>query len=327
MWMLDGVSGQGQTTTSPTPSRSVPNTTATSVTNEPNHSYNSATESGLAFLDAMRQDHAQWRSRNPDVELPLENEDQFTRDTRYPGSLYDALSEHPPTRPIATRAELDLAESVFNKSHAKSKKVYEMEIYWAGEWTFAEKRKVLDALEFLEERIPLAIDHINKVMDHIVTSKEHSHQCKVLMYIECLKILEVLESSLKVVQGEYKMTFHQRVLYAGARTLGPLYWEWGWLTTSSESEGRHTPGHVQLNTNSNNRLDWRKKPDNLLPKLIYHEISHEFGTQDNDSKGTVMNVWFTERWMGPTWSPLVSVSISEMAGIVGCTSQKPCLNK
>ena len=83
--------------------------------------------------------------------------------------------------------------------------------------------------------------------------------------------------------GTVKLYFRQQPLISnnrdGDKVAGKYWWYWG--------------GRIYLNNDDD---DWHKLDKFALADLIFHEVSHHFGTVDNDSKGSQINAhYLTDR--------------------------------
>jgi uncharacterized protein YciU (UPF0263 family) len=145
--------------------------------------------------------------------------------------------------------------------------------FWRGDpWTAAQKAAINGSLARIKNRVNQLIAEINKEM------KSLSPCMRGQLAPEVNPLLDVLTKMSKDFLGgkdielyHYDFKDHGEVR---AKT-----WESTW-TTDAE---------IDFNDSNAFSPTWDKLPNSELDELLFHELSHVYSTEDDDSAGTLMN--------------------------------------
>jgi len=149
--------------------------------------------------------------------------------------------------------------------------LYEEE--WEGTWAEEEKKKIRESFDRISKRI----DDLTKQIDNELNSLPKDDCCKALR-----AELEKLKGTLKKIKDGiaskeenlefYKVDMGKEKIETEASSWGP--------------SGIYDP-ELKFNTIAQN--PWNTMSNADLDRLLLHELSHMYGTEDDDSKGIFQN--------------------------------------
>jgi hypothetical protein len=138
-------------------------------------------------------------------------------------------------------------------------------------WSQTEKNKICDAIGIICTKIDVLINSVNQV-EHVLSSSDYK---KVQKYIDDYK--KVLLGIKRFTEGEYPVIFRQ---YDFGNSSDAIAMTWDYSRVIALNTNTQKPRGVN---------DWHNLNTNELSRKIFHELTHHFGTRDDDSKSALMN--------------------------------------
>jgi hypothetical protein len=140
------------------------------------------------------------------------------------------------------------------------------DVTWIGDWTKDQKTKITNSLQLIRSNIGILRQEITNTQ--LKLSPSDDAIIKEAM-VEYMHLLNRIQSAL---DGNDYIRITQK-------SFGNF----------SEADGKYyfLRGNISLNTNR--EYNWEKKSQEELAQLLFHELSHQYGTVDDNSKGPLMN--------------------------------------
>jgi RHS repeat-associated protein len=146
------------------------------------------------------------------------------------------------------------------------------ELEWEGKWNPAERKKLLDSMERIKSRCKELDGQIDNEIKNLPKDKCYDKIRKELSNLK--KLLNDVRNGINS-KGENLELYQEKFKEdddALARTILPL------IFLDNE-----------IHMNSRDSSDWHSFTEEDLDNTFFHEITHLYGTEDDDSKGDFMN--------------------------------------
>jgi hypothetical protein len=150
--------------------------------------------------------------------------------------------------------------------------LYDITWHKGSNWSDAEKKRINDSLMRMESLVEKMIREI----DELIIIDLPSRKCNMSSLIaELEKLREVLSN---VHHNLKSALYPHRFIKSNYKNPdSPLEWI------------PHTFKQNDINFNMTATKTWDQIPDGELDERLFHELSHEYGTYDNDDNGSMLN--------------------------------------
>jgi len=169
------------------------------------------------------------------------------------------------------------------------------EIEWEGDFTQAERDRIVRLMNEIRDRVDVILNELNTLESSLTESEREYLQPEFDAFRTMLTELAAgLDSDTNLEIGRE---------FAEDSDAFATMWNGGYYLLA----------YYDAELTFNDALDWNEMSDDQLGELIFHELTHLYGTEDDDSAGELMNAHMIDGMINGSFDghPLVTHLVNE----------------
>ena len=167
------------------------------------------------------------------------------------------------------------------------------EIEWEGDFTLAERQRIIRLMNEIRTKIDVLLNEADAVEEGMTDNEREYVREQFVAFREMMVALGgVMDSETNLEIGR---AFDDDGIHADAEA-----WMW--------NGGYFLLVYYDAELTFNDANNWNDLSDDRLRKLIFHELTHLYGTEHGDSGGRLMNVENIEMMINGTFANNMTVN-------------------